>query len=210
MSRSIAASGVLTSCPLLVLVYRMELGVTRNYVRIAGQYDFWTDLVFHRLLDLYQWRGRTIEQLGEVRGSMVLDVGCGTGNNWPLLLPRVGSSGHVIGVDYSTGMLEQARRQADRAGWSNVSLIEDDAAKIAHLDGSVDVSLVSLRAGGGWNRFTEDMDNARLKARWETGKAVLSTLLPDLVEERFFHNAGMILHGTRPARSDSSASKAPR
>jgi ubiquinone/menaquinone biosynthesis C-methylase UbiE len=187
----------------------MELGdVTRNYNGIAGQYDFWTDLVFHRLLDLYQWRCRTIEQLGEVRGATVLDVGCGTGNNWPLLLPIVGANGQVIGVDYSAGMLEQARRRADKAGWSNISLIEDDAAKLAHLDGPVDAFVSAWCLG-----IVHDLPAALtriVELVKPGGRIVILDFAQSRPDHRFFHNAGVILHGTRPARSDSSASKAPR
>ncbi len=61
-------------------------------------------------------------------GDAVLDVGCGTGLNFPLLRERVGPAGLVVGVDASAGMLRTARRRVHRAGWDNVVLLQSDAA----------------------------------------------------------------------------------
>jgi ubiquinone/menaquinone biosynthesis C-methylase UbiE len=47
-------------------------------------------------------------------GDTVLDVGCGTGLSFPLLIDAVGPTGHVIGVDSSPQMLAVARRRAAR------------------------------------------------------------------------------------------------
>lgn len=43
-------------------------------------------------------------------GSRVLDVGCGTGASTVVLLDAVGTSGEVVGIDLSLGMLKEARR----------------------------------------------------------------------------------------------------
>lgn len=64
-------------------------------------------------------------------GDRVLDVGCGTGLNFPLLLDSVGSGGAVVGVDASGSMLARARVRRERHGWRNVRLIEADAGELA-------------------------------------------------------------------------------
>lgn len=61
-------------------------------------------------------------------GARVLDVGCGTGLNFPLLLDAVGPSGALVGVDASGSMLSRARARRETGGWSNVTLVEADAA----------------------------------------------------------------------------------
>lgn len=66
-------------------------------------------------------------------GQSVLDIGCGTGLNFPLLEARVGLTGLVVGVDSSAGMLAQARRRTRRAGWHNVVLLHIDAADLNPL-----------------------------------------------------------------------------
>ncbi|MGQ0632276.1 MAG: class I SAM-dependent methyltransferase [Sporichthyaceae bacterium] len=66
-------------------------------------------------------------------GARVLDVGCGTGLNLPLLLDAVGDRGAVVGVDASAAMLAQARERIDAGGWDNVMLHQGDAADLATL-----------------------------------------------------------------------------
>ena len=66
-------------------------------------------------------------------GSRVLDVGCGTGLNFPLLLEAVGESGQVVGVDRSPEMLEVARRKTLRRSPGNVVLVEADAEELSRL-----------------------------------------------------------------------------
>lgn len=69
-------------------------------------------------------RRRTIARLALQPGDVVLDVGCGTGLSFALLLDGVGASGLVIGVESSPDMLALARERAEGAGWPNVVLIE--------------------------------------------------------------------------------------
>jgi ubiquinone/menaquinone biosynthesis C-methylase UbiE len=112
--------------------------VQKNYDRASNSYDKWTEIVFGRVLGIERLREHTIDLLGDLDGKVVLDVGCGTGRNFPFLVSRVGASGRVIGVDYSQGMLNVARARIERAGWSNVELRRDDAAKLATITRPVD------------------------------------------------------------------------
>ncbi|GAB3536302.1 hypothetical protein GCM10027403_16620 [Arthrobacter tecti] len=68
-----------------------------------------------------------VDQLNLSPGEQVLDLGCGTGLNFPLLQKRIGAAGTVVGIDRSAEMLRQARRRAERKGWRNVILIQADA-----------------------------------------------------------------------------------
>ncbi|MGB1222563.1 MAG: class I SAM-dependent methyltransferase [Mycobacterium sp.] len=63
-------------------------------------------------------------------GHHVLDIGCGTGLNFPHLQRRIGPTGSITAVDSSAQMLRQARRKADSAGWNNVRLIQADATQL--------------------------------------------------------------------------------
>jgi ubiquinone/menaquinone biosynthesis C-methylase UbiE len=112
--------------------------VARNYDRASRYYDLLTDVVFERILGLEKCRRRTIELLGDIEGATVLDVGCGTGRNLPYLVPRVGERGRVIGLDFSEGMLERARRRVRTKGWRNVSLIQGDAVELEGIAAPVD------------------------------------------------------------------------
>ena len=68
--------------------------------------------------------------LGLKPGDTVLEVGAGTGRNFPYLVEAVGPSGTVIGVDASPGMLAEARKLIERNGWSNVELLQQDATQL--------------------------------------------------------------------------------
>ncbi len=63
-------------------------------------------------------------------GDRVLDIGCGTGLNFPLLLGAVGPSGAVVGMDASSAMLSRARARCQDRQWDNVSVVEADAGDL--------------------------------------------------------------------------------
>lgn len=91
------------------------------YARLAGTYD-WSLPLLH----LAGFRE------GAYRRELVvgLGLGCGTGRNFPYLREAVGAKGTIIGVDFSPAMLARARRRADRRGWTNVILVDTDAADL--------------------------------------------------------------------------------
>lgn len=75
--------------------------------RAAATWDaLGTDEVRGRLAEI-------IADLGIAAGSIVLDVGCGTGVLFPLLMAAVGEGGLIVGLDISREML---RRAADKVG----------------------------------------------------------------------------------------------
>ncbi|MCZ2404238.1 methyltransferase domain-containing protein [Paenarthrobacter sp. Z7-10] len=67
-----------------------------------------------------------INALAPTTDQQVLDIGCGTGLNFPLLQERIGTSGTIVGIDRSAEMLRRARRRAQARGWQNVILIQAD------------------------------------------------------------------------------------
>jgi len=84
-----------------------------------------------------------VAALGLERGDTVLEIGAGTGRNFPYLVEAVGPGGRVIGVDAAPGMLREARKLVARRGWSNVEIVQQDAAQL-QLDDEVDAVLFSL------------------------------------------------------------------
>ncbi len=84
-----------------------------------------------------EWPVYRIGRLAAIRalhlrpGHRVLDVGCGTGLNFPLLRAAIGPRGHIVGVDASASMLRQAHRRIARARWENVDVVRADATTVS-------------------------------------------------------------------------------
>jgi ubiquinone/menaquinone biosynthesis C-methylase UbiE len=74
-------------------------------------------------------RLRAVEALGLRPGDSVVDIACGTGMNFSLIEQMIGSEGRIIGVDLTDAMLAQAQHRIETNGWSNISLVQADAAE---------------------------------------------------------------------------------
>lgn len=99
------------------------------YRRRAKRYDLTANLYY--LIGFREWsyRKRAVAALGLKPGDTVVEIGCGTGLNFPLLEAAVGPRGRIIGVDMTDAMLERARERVGREGWENVELVLADAAQ---------------------------------------------------------------------------------
>jgi len=73
-------------------------------------------------------RLRAVRALGLRAGDTVIDMACGTGLNFPLLERAVGPDGRIVGVDLTDAMLARAQDRIEANGWSNISLVQADAA----------------------------------------------------------------------------------
>ncbi|MDH5763981.1 MAG: methyltransferase domain-containing protein [Nitrospinota bacterium] len=102
--------------------------IRKAYQRHADKYDLSVQL--YRLLGLRieAYRSYTVDLLSLQKGDWVVELGCGTGLNFPRIMEKIGPGGRLIGVDITPGMLDVARAKADRCGWQNVELIESDIA----------------------------------------------------------------------------------
>ncbi|TAM66210.1 MAG: methyltransferase domain-containing protein [Microbacteriaceae bacterium] len=74
-------------------------------------------------------RLRAVQALDLRAGDRVVDIACGTGLNFPLVEEAIGPSGRIVGVDLTDAMLARARDRVEANGWSNVSLVQADAAE---------------------------------------------------------------------------------
>ena len=88
------------------------------------------------------WRRQLVDALPLRPGDTVLDVGCGTGLCFPLLLDRIGPSGVIIGLDPAPEMLALAQVKVDAHGWNGVHLIGASAEE-ADLPRLADAALFS-------------------------------------------------------------------
>jgi demethylmenaquinone methyltransferase/2-methoxy-6-polyprenyl-1,4-benzoquinol methylase len=76
-------------------------------------------------------RLRAVRALGLRPGDTVVDIACGTGLNFSLIEQAIGPEGRVVGVDLTDAMLAQAQHRMETNGWSNIRLVQADAAEFA-------------------------------------------------------------------------------
>jgi ubiquinone/menaquinone biosynthesis C-methylase UbiE len=74
-------------------------------------------------------------------GEVALDLGSGGGLDVLLAVQRVGPEGYVYGLDMTDEMLAVARRNAEKAGATNVEFLKGDIESIPLPDASIDVIL---------------------------------------------------------------------
>lgn len=99
------------------------------YQKRAKHYDITASLYY--LIGFRDWKYRklAVSALNPARGDTVIEIGCGTGLNFNLLEELVGPEGKIIGVDITDYMIAQAKKRVEENKWSNVELVECDAAK---------------------------------------------------------------------------------
>ena len=73
-------------------------------------------------------RLRAVQALGLRAGDSVVEIACGTGLNFSLIEQVIGPDGRIVGVDLTDAMLAHAQRRIEANGWSNVTLVQSDAA----------------------------------------------------------------------------------
>lgn len=72
-------------------------------------------------------------------GDTVVDLGSGAGNDCFIARHETGENGRVIGVDFTDAMLERARENADKLGFTNVEFRKGDIEELPLEDNTADV-----------------------------------------------------------------------
>ena len=85
-----------------------------------------------------------IEMANIKTGSRVLDVAAGAGDQTLDIAKRVGPSGSVLATDLSPAILEYAKDNAQRAGYSNVETKAVDGENLAVEEASFDAAVCRL------------------------------------------------------------------
>jgi ubiquinone/menaquinone biosynthesis C-methylase UbiE len=97
----------------------------------AAFYDRWSglyELVSSHAPGAARLRARAVDALRLERGDTVVEVGCGTGANLPLLAREVGPTGTVIGIDRSRGVLKRARNNT--RAYPQIELLRADGTEL--------------------------------------------------------------------------------
>lgn len=73
------------------------------------------------------------------KGDLVIDLGSGAGNDVFVSRHETGESGKVIGIDFTTEMIEKARNNAELRGFNNVEFREGDIENMPVTSNVADV-----------------------------------------------------------------------
>ena len=94
-------------------------------------YDIMAPIYDKAIRSLYlPYRQKLIQSIQLQPGQTVLDLGCGSGLNFELIIDAIGPQGTLIGVDFSAKMLMRAQQTIDKDCWKNVFLLQQDATKL--------------------------------------------------------------------------------
>jgi ubiquinone/menaquinone biosynthesis C-methylase UbiE len=121
--------------------------IVEVYRHRAERYDLTSKL--YRLLGFREgaYRRLAVKALAPRPGDTIVDLACRTGLNFPLIEARIGPEGRLIGVDLTDAMLARAGGRVEREGWTNVELVESDAATYEFppgVDGIVSTCAITL------------------------------------------------------------------
>lgn len=83
--------------------------------------------------------GLPTQYAGIQKGDTVVDLGSGAGNDCFIAREETGETGRVFGIDFAPKMLEKARNNASKRGFTNIEFLEGDIENVPLPDKTVDV-----------------------------------------------------------------------
>jgi len=108
---------------------------------IAANYDLANTVMSAGIHHL--WRKALVSWSGAKTGDRVLDCATGTGDLAIEFKKTVGTTGTVVGTDFSPGMLAPAPAKAARLGL-DIKFEQADVTKLPYADASFDISSISF------------------------------------------------------------------
>lgn len=111
-----------------------EEKVHNVFEKIYGNYDKMNSVISFQQHKL--WRKETMKKMNVPKGSKCLDVCCGTADWTISLAEKVGSTGKVIGLDFSENMLSIGKQKTKK--YENIELIHGNAMELPFEDNSFD------------------------------------------------------------------------
>src|SRR6266702_6774066 len=147
------------------------------------------------------FRREAVRRLELKRGDLVVDLGCGTGLNFPWLQEAIGETGRIIGVDLTDAMLEQARLRVGTEGWKNVELVQADATHYqfpTQVNGILSTFALTFVPDGA--RVIQNGCRALAPGRrpWQTVWSTMQQSLVEVERQPFWMGFFYLAWGTQP------------
>lgn len=108
---------------------------------IAGNYDLINNVLSFGVHHI--WRKQTVAMSNAHEGNSVLDCATGTGDLAIQFKKAVGSSGHVLGTDFSKEMMKTAPEKARSKGLS-IDFEKADVMDLPYEDDTFDISAIAF------------------------------------------------------------------
>lgn len=89
---------------------------------------------------------KMLDQLGDVAGKNVLEIGTATGYNAALIAEMVGDAGHVTSLEIDPDLAADAKRSLHRAGYDRVRVIVQDGTVPVPENSRFDAIIVTAAA----------------------------------------------------------------
>jgi len=179
-----------------------EMFTMDDYSRIADLYE--TNFV-----PLFERLARRVVEMAELHeGQTVLDVGTGTGLAAFLAAKLVGSTGRVLGVDLSDGMLSVATKKSRDSRYGNMEFKKMDETSLELPDNSFDAVISNL----GLSRFNVDVGfketyrvlkpgGTLVFNEWTDKRDKCGVILRKILDKHRTRNPSPLLAGTREAET---------
>lgn len=97
----------------------------KYYDKFSRIYDIFSPKVYY-----HKARSHAIKELGLQPEQTVLNVPCGTGQDFEYFQDYLQGTGQILGIDLSPGMLEKAEAKVQKYNWKNIQLIKQDVRKL--------------------------------------------------------------------------------
>lgn len=109
---------------------------------ISGKYDMMNDILSFRRHKA--WRKFTMKKMNMRHGDTAIDLCCGT-CDWTISMAQASESGHIVGLDFSKGMLNVGRGKVAKHGLDQqVELVQGNAMSLPFEDNQFDYATIGF------------------------------------------------------------------
>jgi len=143
------------------MMNKQQKAAIEYYDKFSRVYDWLSPEWYYHNARVY-----AIEQLALKSGDTVLNLPCGTGQNFTYFQKYLNETGLIIGIDLSEGMLEKAKIKTAENDWNNIKIIREDATQINqkwvanHFGSPVKVAAILCDLGlSGFPNWEQIIDN---------------------------------------------------